>query len=46
MAPYPPTDRDYLIEVLIADVGVALEPYTQTEGLTFPQEVHTALAGR
>jgi hypothetical protein len=46
MAPYPPTDRDHMIELLTADVGAALEPYTQKETLTFPQEAHTALAGR
>jgi ubiquinone/menaquinone biosynthesis C-methylase UbiE len=46
MAPYRPTDREHLVELLIADVGTALEPYTQKETLTFPQEVHTALARR
>jgi ubiquinone/menaquinone biosynthesis C-methylase UbiE len=46
MTLYSPTDREHVIEVLIADVGAALEPYTQNEVLTFPQEVHTVLAER
>jgi len=46
IAPCPPAEREHVIEALVADVGAALEPYTQKEGLTFPQEVHTALAGR
>jgi ubiquinone/menaquinone biosynthesis C-methylase UbiE len=46
IAPYPPIDREQVIEAIVADVGAALEPYTQKVGLTFPQEAHTALAGR
>jgi ubiquinone/menaquinone biosynthesis C-methylase UbiE len=39
-------DRDRLIEAVAEDVGRALAGYAGDAGLTFPQEVHVALASR
>jgi hypothetical protein len=43
---YDPSDRDRLIRAVAEDVGLALAGYTSDAGLTFPQEVHVALASR
>jgi ubiquinone/menaquinone biosynthesis C-methylase UbiE len=40
------SDRDRLIEAVAEDVGRALAVYAGDAGLTFPQEVHVALASR
>jgi ubiquinone/menaquinone biosynthesis C-methylase UbiE len=40
------SDRERLIEAVAEDVAGALAEYAGDAGLTFPQEVHTALASR
>jgi ubiquinone/menaquinone biosynthesis C-methylase UbiE len=44
VAQYDTARRERLVEEVVKDVGAALTPYTTVEGLTFPQEVHCALA--
>jgi ubiquinone/menaquinone biosynthesis C-methylase UbiE len=44
IAQYDTASRERLVEALVTDVAAALAPYTKAEGLTFPQEVHCALA--
>lgn len=36
--------RTALLEALVRDVGQALEPYVDDQGLGFPQECHVVLA--
>jgi ubiquinone/menaquinone biosynthesis C-methylase UbiE len=43
---YDASDRERLIETVAEDVAAALAEYAGDAGLTFPQEVHTALASR
>jgi ubiquinone/menaquinone biosynthesis C-methylase UbiE len=44
VAQYDTASRERLVEELVKDVGAALATYTKPDGLTFPQEVHFALA--
>jgi ubiquinone/menaquinone biosynthesis C-methylase UbiE len=43
---YDASDRERLIKTVAEDVAAALAEYAGDAGLTFPQEVHTALASR
>jgi ubiquinone/menaquinone biosynthesis C-methylase UbiE len=36
--------RERVVEALTSDVGTALAPYVEPDGLSFPQEAHVALA--
>jgi len=38
-----PAERDRLVSEVSADVGAALAPYSDDDGLAFPQEVHVVL---
>jgi SAM-dependent methyltransferase len=40
----PPGRREELVGLLVGDVGAALAQYTGEGGLSFPQEVHVAVA--
>jgi ubiquinone/menaquinone biosynthesis C-methylase UbiE len=44
VAQFDTASGERLVEAALKDVGAALTPYTTVEGLTFPQEVHYALA--
>jgi len=39
-----PTRAESLVNAIVADVQVALAPYSGTDGLAFPQEAHVLLA--
>jgi hypothetical protein len=43
---YNAANRSRLVEAIIEDVSAALAPYVEEDGLAYPQEVHTVLAGR
>jgi hypothetical protein len=44
MTQLDPARRDHLFRALARDVGAVLAPYTEANGLAFPQQVHIVLA--
>src|SRR5262249_10329135 len=43
---YDAAAREHLVNALVVEVGAALRPYVEQEGLPCPKEVHRVLATR
>jgi SAM-dependent methyltransferase len=46
LSQYDAVNRSRLVDGIIGDVTAALAPFAEEEGLAYPQEAHTVLAGR